>query len=77
MHKYLLTFYTHFEAITALKQAKQNKSVQNAKLIAVPRKISSSCGTAVVFTAESEKFLEDFEYEHAFECFGEEDFNKL
>lgn len=48
--EYLVTFHTHFDAIQYIKFLKE-KGI-NAKLRPVPRKISSSCGTCVVFSLE-------------------------
>ena len=47
--KYVATFYTHFGAFTFHKRL-QELGDDSAKLIAAPRKISVSCGTAVSFT---------------------------
>ncbi|NLC88628.1 MAG: DUF3343 domain-containing protein [Clostridiaceae bacterium] len=49
--KYIATFYTHFGAFSFHKRLERlgDKSV---KLIAAPRKISVSCGTAVSFSQD-------------------------
>lgn len=49
--KYVATFYTHFGAFSFHKRLKELGD-ESAKLIAAPRKISVSCGTAVSFTHE-------------------------
>jgi hypothetical protein len=47
MNKYIATFYSHFGALTYFKTIK--KQGINAKLMPVPRRVSSSCGTCVRF----------------------------
>jgi len=47
MSKYLATFYSHFGAITYYKAIE--KQGISAKLMPVPRKVSSSCGTCVCY----------------------------
>jgi len=47
MNKYIATFYSHFGALTYNKALiKQGIST---KLMPVPRKVSSSCGTCVFY----------------------------
>lgn len=74
MRKFILSFHTHFEAITALKVARHNKTLNNVKLIAVPRKISSSCGTALLLSAKDIKEFSHLKYDRAFECLDGEEF---
>lgn len=50
--QYLVTFYTHFDAIEYKRFLKKQKGIE-ARLQPVPRKISSSCGTCVVFSLDS------------------------
>ena len=45
MNKYIATFYSHFGAMSYFKALKNQKVA--AKLMPVPRKVSSSCGTCV------------------------------
>lgn len=45
MNKYIATFYSHFGAMLYFKALK--KQGITAKLMPVPRKVSSSCGTCV------------------------------
>jgi len=47
MSKYIATFYSHFGAMSYYKAIK--KQVISAKLMPVPRKVSSSCGTCVYY----------------------------
>lgn len=49
--RYLATFYTHFGAFSFHKRL-QKLGDESAKLIAAPRKVSVSCGTAVSFSLE-------------------------
>ena len=44
---YIATFYSHFGAVSYYKTIKEQGI--NAKLMPVPRKISSSCGTCVFY----------------------------
>lgn len=50
-NEYLITFHTHFQALTCMRILEKNGLVKNGsaviKLIPVPREVSSSCGTAV------------------------------
>jgi len=47
VNKYIATFYSHFGAMSYYKAiVKQDIS---AKLMPVPRKVSSSCGTCVCY----------------------------
>ncbi|MEL3908870.1 MAG: DUF3343 domain-containing protein [Treponemataceae bacterium] len=77
MKTYLLTFNTHFEALTAFKNAQKCEFAKEAKLIAVPRKISSSCGTALSINLLENSQLDNFEYDLAFECLGNEEFLEI
>jgi len=47
MEKYIATFYSHFGALTYNKLL--TKQDINSKLMPVPRKVSSSCGTCVSY----------------------------
>lgn len=77
MKTYLLTFNTHFEALKAFKAAQVSETSTNAKLVAVPRKISSSCGTALSVDVSDSSELLKFSYDEAFECVGDEEFLKV
>lgn len=77
MRKFVLSFHTHFESITALKKAKENKNFSDVKLIAVPREISSSCGTAVQLLAQASDEFTTLKYDKAFECIGDKKFVEI
>lgn len=62
--KLLFTFYSHYEALKAKKVLEKNSLP--ARLISVPRSVSSSCGTAIRSEAEYSA-LPPFEREGAFE----------
>jgi hypothetical protein len=49
--KYIATFYTHFGAFSFHRRL-EKLGDESVKLIAAPRKISVSCGTAVSFSQE-------------------------
>lgn len=50
---YLVTFYSHFDAILA------NRILKSAgievQLMPVPRSVSASCGTCVIFSMEGDR----------------------
>lgn len=77
MKTYLLTFHTHFEALQAFKAAQKMPKAENATLVAVPRKISSSCGTALSVRFSDPSELSKFVYNEAYECAGDEEFLKI
>lgn len=47
---YLVTFFTHFDAMAYQHYLKQYQI--NGILMPVPRKVSSSCGTCLVFSSD-------------------------
>lgn len=49
--KYIATFYSHFGAVRFKKQC--DKQGYEAKLMPVPRDLSSSCGTCVAYEGDS------------------------
>jgi len=49
MNKYIATFYSHFGAMSYYKSI--TKQGISAKLMPVPCKVSSSCGTCVQYTS--------------------------
>lgn len=51
MKQYLATFHTHLAALKT-HRALQKEGVE-ARMAPVPRKISSSCGTCVMYRAEN------------------------
>ena len=53
MQTFIATFFSHFGAIRFNKQLKE-AGIQG-KLMPVPRRVSSSCGTCVFYTAEDPK----------------------
>ena len=61
MEKYIASFYSHFGALTYCKALKRQGI--DAKLMPVPRKISSSCGTCVSYAHVSAVEMEDCELE--------------
>lgn len=50
MMKYIATFYSHFGAVRFKKMCDQEQ--MPAKLRPVPRDLSSSCGTCVIYEGE-------------------------
>lgn len=52
MNQYIATFFTHFGAVRFSRMLKEQDI--DCKVMPVPRKVSSSCGSCVRFTAESE-----------------------
>lgn len=50
--EYIATFYTHLSSLISLKKLQSNNFI--ASQIPTPRKISSSCGTAVKYTADND-----------------------
>ena len=54
MQTYIATFFSHFGAIRFSKQLKSEGIA--AKLMPVPRRVSSSCGTCVRYLGEDPSF---------------------
>lgn len=52
MNQYIATFFTHFGAVRFARMLKEKG--MDCKTMPVPRKVSSSCGSCVRFTAEAE-----------------------
>ena len=52
MNQYIATFFTHFGAVRFSRMLKEQGI--DCKVMPVPRKVSSSCGSCVRFTAENE-----------------------
>ena len=52
MKEYIATFYSHFGAIRFKKACE--KQALSAKIMPVPRNLSSSCGNCVKFSAKGE-----------------------
>ena len=61
VQNYAVTFASHFDALTFFNHMK-NSGV-TAKLAPVPRKVSASCGTCVLFSADSIGDFPDCEIE--------------
>lgn len=59
--KYIATFFSHFGAIRFEKKCK-NKNI-SAKLMPVPRLLSSSCGTCVAYECDDYSLSEDISEE--------------
>ena len=56
MNSYIATFFTHYGALNFDRDCK--KKGVSSKMMPVPRKLSSSCGTCVKFEAEDHTFFE-------------------
>ena len=64
MNKYIATFHSHFGAMSYCKAlVKQGLAV---KLMPVPRKVSSSCGTCVYYEHISAIDLDDCELDSVY-----------
>jgi hypothetical protein len=70
MQTYIATFFSHFGAIRFNKQLKEQGL--HGKLMPVPRRVSSSCGTCVKFEAESDTAVHSDDLEQLFLVSGEE-----
>jgi hypothetical protein len=66
MNKYIATFYSHFGAVLYYKALK--KQGVSAKLMPVPRKVSSSCGTCVSYEHDSAIYPGDRELDRELDC---------
>jgi len=71
MNTFIATFYSHFGAMSYCKAIKE-KGI-NAKLMPVPRRVSSSCGTCVRY---EHSFVIDSD-ENELECIYLEDNGEL
>ena len=70
MQTYIATFFSHFGAIRFNKDLKAIGL--SGKLMPVPRRVSSSCGTCVKFEAESDTAVHSDDLEQLFLVNGEE-----
>ena len=61
MSKYIATFFSHYDALTFFAYVKE-QGIQ-AKLAPVPRKVSASCGTCVIFETDAQIDFKDHELE--------------
>ena len=59
MNKYIVTFHSHFGAMSYFKALK--KQGISAKIMPVPRRVSSSCGICVCYEHDSVIDLDDCE----------------
>ena len=64
MNRYIATFHSHFGALSYCKALK--KQGLAAKLMPVPRKASSSCGTCVSYEHDSAIDLNDCELDSVY-----------
>jgi hypothetical protein len=64
MNNYIVTFYSHFGAMVYYKYLRDRRIV--AKLMAVPRKVSSSCGTCVSYKYDTAIDIEDCELDSVY-----------
>ena len=70
MKEYIATFHTHLSALLTF-QALQGQGV-TARMMPVPRALSSSCGTCVRYTAPEDcRPLLDRDWEALYACTGE------
>ncbi len=70
MQTYIATFFSHFGAIRFHKDLKAVGLT--GKLMPVPRRVSSSCGTCVKYEAESDTAVHSDDLEQLFRLDGEE-----
>ena len=70
MQTFIATFFSHFGAIRFNKQLKE-AGIQG-KLMPVPRRVSSSCGTCVRFEAESDTAFHSEDLEQLFRLEGKD-----
>ncbi|MDD5924282.1 MAG: DUF3343 domain-containing protein [Clostridia bacterium] len=62
MNSYLITFFTHYGAISTKKRL-QDISI-TSQIAPIPRKISSSCGTCLIYESDSpHRELIDMDFE--------------
>lgn len=65
MNTYIATFFSHFGAVRFGRQLRE-LGVEHA-LMPVPRRVSSSCGTCVRFTAAAPPELDTADMERLFQ----------
>ena len=76
MKEYIATFHTHLSALMT-SRALTGLGVQ-ARMMPVPRKLSSSCGTCVRYLAEDPNLSAmDEDVEAVYEKIGKEEFEAL
>jgi len=64
MNTYVATFFSHFGAMMYFKEIKKQGIA--AKLMPVPRKVSSSCGTCVRYENAAAVDLDDCELDSVY-----------
>ena len=76
MNSYIATFFTHYGAIKFDRDCKKNGV--SSKMMPVPRKLSSSCGTCVRYQADG-PLLEamDADVEGVYEVIGKDAYVQL
>ena len=73
MKEYIATFHTHLAALLT-NRALTSRGVQ-ARMMPVPRKLSSSCGTCVRYLAENAHLdAMDEDVEAVYETIGKEEY---
>ena len=73
MREFVATFHTHLSAL--MTSRKLTAMGVTARMMPVPRKLSSSCGTCVVYTAaESHLDAMDEDVEGVYEVIGKEQY---
>ena len=76
MKDYVATFHTHLSALMTSRNLQ--KSGVDARMMPVFRKLSSSCGTCVVYRAEGPYLSQmDEDVEGVYEITGEEEYRLL
>ena len=76
MNEYIATFHTHLSALMTSRNL-AGLGV-NARMMPVPRKLSSSCGTCVRYLAEGPNLdAMDEDVEAVYEKIGKEDYTLL
>lgn len=74
--RYVATFHTHLSALRT--QKKLTEAGVMARLAPVPRKLSSSCGTCVLYTADDSLLLcMDADVERVYGMSGEEEYSLI
>lgn len=76
MKDYVATFHTHLSALMTNRDLRQHGV--NARMLPVFRKLSSSCGTCVVYKADGPCLkLMDEDVEGVYEIVGDEEYRLL
>ena len=76
MNRYVATFHTHLSALMTDRNLKA--AGVSSRMMPVFRKLSSSCGTCVVFTADGPCLEQmDEDVEGVYEIIGDEEYRLL